>query len=146
MKDMLSTGIITETSQVAVLPFAVVAVIVASPAAFAVTLPSLSTLAISGAEELQVTVVSVAVVGSNVTDNVSVPFISNVSEVFLSEILTTGTDTVTSQVAVLPFAVVAVIVAVPAAFAVTLPVLSTVATAGADELQETDLSAAVAGS
>ena len=59
---------------------------------------------------------------------------------------TVAAVTVTTQVAVLlPSSVVAVMVAVPGATAVTLPLVSTVATPGALLSQVTDLSVALSG-
>ena len=81
---------------------------------------------------VHVTFLFVALLGLTVAVNDSVFPLAKFNEVLFSLTLSTaivGSVTVTLQVAVLfPSSVVAVIVAVPAAIAVTLPVKSTVAT------------------
>ena len=102
------SGAFTVTEQVAVLPFAVVAVIVAVPSFIAETTPAGATV--------HVIVLSVAFSGVTLAVKVSVPSISNVISVLFSVTLSTGITaafTVTVQVAVLPFAVFAVIIDVP---------------------------------
>ena len=121
---------------------------VAVPSAFAVTVPP-STAAISGLSLVHVTVLSVALSGFTVAVRVAVfpAFSSRV--VWFSSTLCTGTVvvcpfTVTLQLALLPSAV-AVMVAVPAAFAVTLPLLSTIATPSLSLFQVTVLVVASSG-
>ena len=137
----------TVTVQVAVLSPAF-AVMVAVPSAFAVTVPP-STVAISGLSLVHVTVLSVALSGFTVAVRVAVfpAFSSRV--VWFSSTLCTGTVagcplTVTLQLALLPSAV-AVMVAVPAALAVTLPLLSTSTISGLSLFQVTVLLVASSG-
>ena len=130
-KVTLSARIFTVTSQVAVCPFAVVTVIVAVPAPTAVTLP-FATVTIFSLEEAQVRVLSVASSGTIVAVSVSLLPLRREREVLFNETPDTGTVTVISQVAVLPFEVVTVIVVVPDPTAVIVPLL-TVAT---DSLEE----------
>ena len=135
---------LTVTSQAAVLSPAL-AVIVAVPSLTAVTTPP-STVATSGSDEVQVTVLSVALSGFTVATRVAEP-----PSVSSSSVLSSSTDstamtffsTVTLQVAVLSPAL-AVIVAVPSLTAVIFPP-STVATAGSDDDQLTVLSVASSG-
>ena len=117
---------VTVTTQVAVLlPSAVVTVMVAVPAARAVTTPELLTVATVVLLELQVTFLFVAVLGLTVAVKLSVPPTVNAALFLFSVTPVTGTVaavTVTTQVAVLlPSTVVTVMVAVPAAFAVMRP-------------------------
>ena len=135
------------TAQVAVkLPSAVVTVMAALPFATAVTTPLASTVATPGASELQLTVWFVAVAGATVAVRLDVPPGFSVRVVRFRVTPVTGVLTVTAQVAVLPpSAVVTVMVALPFATAVTLPVWSTVATLGALELQLTVWFVAVDG-
>ena len=148
----LTTGaMVLVNVQVAVLlPSAVVAVIIAVPAFTAVTFPVLSTVAIALLEVVQFTALFVAFDGATVADKLYVPPTNNafIVEVKLTDVtLTTGASaTVTVQVAVLlPSAVVAVIIAVPALIAVTFPVLSTAAIALSEVVQVTALFVAFAG-
>ena len=129
-------------------PSAVVAVIIASPTATAVTLPLVSTVAIASFEDFHVTVLFVAVSGSTVAVSVVVPSTLSDASVTLSVIDSANVATmVILQEAerLEPSVVVAVIVASPTATAVTLPLASTVATASFDDFQVTDLSVVVAG-
>ena len=145
-------GAVTVTAQVAVLPpSVVVTVIVAEPAATAVTLPLASTVATEVLSLDQETVLSVASVGLTVATRVVVPSTSSAKVVLSNETLVTatvdgaGAVTVTVQVAVLlPSLVVTVIVVVPAATAVTVPSL-TIATFASLADQLTVLSVALEG-
>ena len=147
LRVTLETGTLTVTAQVAVLePSAVVTVIVAEPAVTAVTLPVLSTVATAVLLLFQEIDLLVALEGATVAVSVVVEPTFKVALVLLKVTLETGTFTVTAQVAVLePSAVVTVMVAEPAVTAVTLPVLSTVATAVLLLFQETDLLVALSG-
>ena len=134
---------LTVTSQVAVLPFAVVTVIVAVPAPTAVTVPFV-TIVTFVLEDAQVKVLSVVSAGATVAVKVSLlPLISE--RLFLFKLTPdASTLTVTSQVAIFPFAVVTVIVAVPAPTAVTVP-FTTVATLVLEDTQVKVLSVVSAG-
>ena len=124
---------LTVTSQVAVLPFAVVTVMVAVPTPTAVTVPFV-TIATFVLEDAQVKVLSVVSAGATVAVKVSLPPLIK-ERLFLFRLTPDArTLTVTSQVAVLPFAVVTVIVAVPAPTAVTVP-FTTVATLVLEDVQ-----------
>ncbi len=133
-----SDGWFTVTLQVAVRPFDVLAVMVATPFAIAVTFPLPVTAATLALFVDQDTLRSSAVAGATVAVRVSVPLTSRVS-VSLFNVMLVGTFvdgspgsdglfTVTLQVAVTPFLVLAVIVATPFAIAVTFPFDDTVAT------------------
>nr|DAM13400.1 MAG TPA: hypothetical protein [Caudoviricetes sp.] len=99
MVGVLTIGV-TVTAQVAVLPFVVLAVIVADPDFKPVIRPSLETLAIVAALEVQVIVLSVAFVGSKVTDNWKVdPFAIDLVEA-LRVIELTAIDPVVNSTAV----------------------------------------------
>ena len=114
---------------VAVFPLFVFAVIVAVPAAFAVTNPLVDTVATLVLELVHVTVLLVALDGVIVAVNCDVFPTSKLSLVLFKLIPVTSTvfdDTFTVQVAVFPPAV-AVIVVVPTPTATTAPLLSTVA-------------------
>jgi len=129
-------------------PSAVVAVIVVVPAATAVTRPVLSTVAFAGVEEVQFTVVFVALKGYMVGINVIVPPVAKKADLLSSPMPVTATafTTVTTQEAVkLPFVVVTVIVLIPAATPVTLPFEATVAIPGVDDDQVTALFMAFVG-
>ena len=123
----------TVTSQVAVLPPAS-AVIVAVPSATAVTTP-LATVTTDSLEDSHVTVLSVALSGKAAAINVSLEPATNVNLVSFNVIVSTAIVfgfTVTSHSATASPSVaviVALIVAVPLATAITLPFSSTVATA-----------------
>ena len=124
---------VTVTAQVAVLlPSLVLTVIVALPAAFAVTTPEVETVATDVLLEDQVTVLFVAFEGDTVAVRVCVSPTLIDSDVLFKLTLVTETVaavTVTLHVAVLlPSLVLTVIVALPAAFAVTTPEVETVAT------------------
>ena len=139
-----TVAFVTVTAQVAIFSPAF-AVMVAVPAVTAVTLPSF-TVATAAFEELQVTVLSVASSGFTVAVSVySPPSVS--SNFVLSKVMevtaTVAFLTVTAQIAVFSPAF-AVMVAVPAFTAVTLPSF-TVATAAFEELQVTVLSVASSG-
>ena len=114
---------------------------VAVPALTAVTLP-FSTVATVSSLEVQVTVLSSALSGLTVAVRVSFLPTSRVRAVLFSSMLATGTGvgvasfTVTAQEADCSPAL-AVIIALPEATAVTLPVESTVATSGLSEDQAT---------
>ena len=138
----------TVTEQVAVLPpSAVLAVIVAVPAFFAVTSPSEDTVATEVLLDVHVTSLLDALEGLIVADNqVDSP---TVKERLEGESVTPVTETaftVTEQEAVLlPSAVVTVILAVPILFAVTVPSEATVATSGLFDVQVTSLLVAFEG-
>ena len=87
----------TVTLQLALLP-STVAVMVAVPAAFAVTLPLLSTIATPSLSHFQVTVLVVASSGFTVAFSFAVPFTSSVRSVLSSVTLVTPifTSSVTS--------------------------------------------------
>ncbi len=115
--------------QLAFLPFAVFAWIVAVPAFFAVTFPNLFTEAVLGRLERNVTFVAAY-------DGVKEYFKENVSPVtkvfsFVLSLIAFGFGAVTLilQLAFFPFAVLALMVTFPDFFAVTFPEESTVATA-----------------
>ena len=134
---------LTVISQVAVFPFAVVTVIVAVPAPTAVTVP-FATVATFALDVFQVKVLSIVSAGTTVAFNVSLlPLISDRLFLF-NDTPDARTLTVTSQVAVFPFAVVTVIVAVPAPTAVTVP-FATVATFVLEDIQVKVLSVASSG-
>ena len=125
----------TVTLQVAVLPpSAVVTVMVASPTALPVTLPLESTVAMPVLEDFQVTFLLAALDGSTVAVSWVVPLTFTVAldlSSFTPVTATADAVTFTAQVEVysLPSTVIlAVMTASPAAFAVTLPLLSTDAT------------------
>ena len=127
----------------------VVTVIVAEPAAFAVTTPVDNTVATEVLLDDQVTVLSVALDGDTVAIRVWVSPTSIVNDVLFRLTPVTGIAaavTVTTQEAFLPpSVVVTVIVAVPAFFAVTTPEEDTVATVVLFEVHVTDLSVAFDG-
>lgn len=138
------------TEQVAILPpSSVVTVIIAVPTFIADTLPFESTKATLEFELDHVTFLFVAFVGDTIAVNFSTPPISNDID-DLSK-LTPVTAivwalTVTEHVACFPPSfVITVIVADPAALAVTTPELETVATEVLLEDQDTDLSVAFEG-
>jgi hypothetical protein len=141
---------VTVTTQVDVLlPSAVVTVIVALPAVTAVTKPLDDTVAIEVALLLHDTFWLVALEGAMVAVNVSaLPTVRLVDDLFKVTPVT-GTEaavTVTAQVAVLfPSAVVTVMVALPAAKAVTKPFDDTVATEVELLLHDTFLFVALEG-
>ena len=142
---MLSASIgLTVTLQVADLS-PQVAVMVASPTEIAVTLPSLSTVAIAASEVDQVTVLSVTSSGRMVAVSLSLAPMVSVSSVLSRVMLSASIGlTVTLQVADLSPQV-AVIVASPTETAVTLPSLSTVAIAASEVDQVTVLSVTSSG-
>ena len=122
-------------------------VIVALPGANAVTSPLALTLATEALSEDQVTSLFVASAGSTVALMVALSPTSSVSVSRLRSTPDTGmtiSTTVTVQVSLLPPQK-AVIVAVPALNAVTLPLLSTVAISVLEDFQVTDLSVELAG-
>jgi hypothetical protein len=118
-------GGLTVTAQVAVCPPSwVVTVIVAVPAATAVTVP-LFTVATAGLFDDQLIAGLVAFAGTMLADRVVVPPGVRFKAVVFSLTPVTGWITVTAQDAVLlPSAVVTMIVAVPAATAVTVPLFT----------------------
>ena len=128
------------------LPSAVVAVMVALPFATAVTTPLAFTVATAVLSEAQVTVLFVALSGNTMA--VRLPVCPGFSDRVAGATLNPVTEVLTStaQVAVLPpSAVVAVMMALPLATAVTTPVWSTAATPVLLELQLTALLVALAG-
>ena len=130
--DIEFNGIITFTLHVAVIPFDAVAVITVSPSPTAVTTPS-TTVATDVSVDDHFIVLSTSVsVGLNTTSNVncSERFIVFSVTLSLNDIPFKGTPTVTEHFASIPFAVLAVIVALPFPTAVTTP-FSTVATLSA---------------
>lgn len=150
VNDLVGASVLTVTVQEAVLfPSAVLTVIVAVPADFAVTTPLDETVATLVFDELHVTFLLVAFEGDTVAVSVSVEPVFNVVLVLLSDTPVTetvGFVTVTVQVAVLfPSSVLAVIVVVPADFAATIPLDETVATFVFDELHVTFLLVAFDG-
>ena len=130
-------------------PSFVVTVIVAEPAAFAVTTPEVDTVAIDVLLEDQVTDLSVALEGVTVAVSVCVsPTVIERDVLFrLTPVTATVCAwTVTEHVAFFPPSfVVTVIVADPAALAVTTPEEDTVATDVLLDDQVTDLSVALEG-
>ena len=136
------------TLAVDLLPLTVVANITAVPADLAVTTPELLTEATEELEDVQVTVLFVALEGVTVAVRVAV---SPTARLRVLGVTVTPVGrislaaTVTLQVAVFPLLVVAVMTALPAATATTLPSLSTVATLSALELQVTVLFVALEG-
>jgi hypothetical protein len=133
----LVTGFVTVTLHVAFLPLPSFAlhVMVAVPAPTAVTVPDEFTVATLLSLDVQLTLLFVAVVGFTVFVSFSVPpTLSANVDLFRVTLVTLTVVTATSFTVTLALAlyvpadVVAVIVAVPAPFAVTTPLLSTVAT------------------
>ena len=122
----------------------------ALPAATAITFPVLSTVATAGADDFQFNFLFVAFTGATSAVICTVSFSFKLTSV-LSRVIpvtfTSGFVTVTLHVAVTPLPSVAlqVMTALPAATAVTLPVLSTVATADADDFQFSFLFVAFVG-
>lgn len=140
----------TVTEHVAVFPpSSVVAVMTAVPTFTADTFPLESTVATLELELVHVTFLFVAFDGVTVAVNLSVPPISKDSDVLFNETPVTAIVlalTVTAQVAfLLPSLVVTVIVAVPAAFAVTTPEDETAAIEVLLDVHVTDLSVAFEG-
>ena len=123
---------LTVTVQLAVFPFSLVAVIMAVPALLAVTVPLASTIATSLLLLLQLTfLLSVVFSGSTVAVRAVVSPSGSVALLLSRHTSVIGISffsTVTVQLAVFPFSVVAVITAVPALLAITVPLASTVAT------------------
>ena len=141
-----TTAGFTVTATVAVRPLLVAAVMVAFPAAIAVILP-FDTVATDVSEDVQVTVLSVASEGSIVAVAVVLLPSRRFAVLLESTIEVTGMGagvTVTATEAVLPLVELAVIVAVPAAFAVILP-FETEATAVLEEDHVIVLSVAFEG-
>ena len=129
-------------------PSAVVAVIIASPTAIAVTRPFSSTVATASSDDVQVTALLVANSGSIVAVNSAVCVASRLISVLSRVIDSTNVGTtVTLQDAERfePSVVVAVIVASPTAIAVTRPFSSTVATASLEDFHVTALLVANSG-
>ena len=134
MVTPVTATVVTVMAQVAVLlPSWVVTVMVAVPAATAVTRPLVFTVAIAVLLDDQLTVLLVALLGAMVGVSCWVPPTATEAVVGLMVTPVTGTLvvlTVIADVAVKALSlVVAVIVAVPAATAVTKPEVLTVATA-----------------
>jgi hypothetical protein len=132
----------TVTAHVAVLLFAVVAVMVAEPTATGVTTPDVSTVATLGVPELQVTGAASTDPAAFLTVAASVPvgpgkvIASVVGDIVTVDGVVSGL-TVTLAVAVLPFPVVTVIVTEPAASAWHTPAgVVIVASAGLLDVNE----------
>ena len=123
--------------------FPALAVIVAVPTLIALTTP-FSTVATEASEVVQVTVLSVALLGLTVAVRVSLLPFSRISSVLFSDTDVAGTTTVTMHSADTSPAV-AVIVAVPAEIALTVPYESTYAMVASELLQLTVLSVALEG-
>ena len=123
-----------------------VTVIIASPTPTAVTLPSASTVATELSDEVNVTLGFVVVDGLTVTTSFVLSPARKVDvDTFISTLSAGVASTVTAQVAdTLPQ--VAVMVAVPTATAVTLPLASIVATFASEVLHSITLTVVVAGS
>ena len=124
---------VTEQDALRLLPSVVLAVIIAVPGFFAVTRPLLLTVATELLLVVHVTVLFVALLGSTVADNcMEYPSVNSALVLFkeIDVARTTFCLTVTEQDALrlLPSVVVAVMVALPGDFAVTRPLLLTVAT------------------
>ena len=105
-------AMVTVTLQVAVLPLAVLTVMVAEPAATALTTPALVTVATLVLLEVQVSVEE-APAGRTFGFSVNVAPVSSTALVGLNETDVTAVVTVTLQVADLPLAVLTVMTAVP---------------------------------
>ena len=125
--------LLTVTVHPAVFPFVLVAVITAVPALLAVIVPSSDTVATASLLLLQLMLL-LSVVFSGRTVAVSLCVFPSIIPTALSLRLTSVIgicffSTVTVQLAVFPFVLVAVITAVPTLFAVTVPSSDTVATA-----------------
>jgi hypothetical protein len=147
----VGAGTVTVTLQVAVLlPSAVVTVIVADPAATAVTRPPADTVAVEALLLAHVTFWFVAPDGVMAGTRYSEPPASRLADDLFRVTPVTATAvalTFTVQAAVLlPSAVLTVMVAVPAATAVTVPLDDTVATEALPLLHVTLLFAALDGS
>ena len=129
------------------LPSAVLTVIVAVPAAIAVTKPVALTVAIAVLLDVQVTDLLLAFAGASVAVSCCVPPV--LIDAVVGLIVTPVTATVAAVIAhvavLLPSAVVTVIVAVPAPTAVTIPDAPTVATAVLLDVQVTFWLVALAG-
>ena len=122
-------------------------VMVAVPSATAVTNPAAETVAIASSEELQVTVLVVAVAGVTVAVSCSVSLAARLTVSLLSSTLVGKISTVTPHVSLTDGSEeqAHVIVTVPAATAVTKPALETVAIASLEEDQITVFVVVVAG-
>ena len=139
---------VTFTVHLALNPFTVVAVIVAVPMSSPVTTPSLFTEATFSSLLVHVTVLSAELPGDTVAVKDKVSPNSILSLVLLSEIdvgTAVAAFTVTVQLALKPFTVVAVIFAVPAPVPVTTPSLFTTATFSLLLVHVTVLSVALFG-
>ncbi len=133
---------------VAVLPpSCVVTVMVAVPAATAVTRPAVLTVATAVLLLLHVTFLLVALAGATVAVNCCVEPIFTVAVVGLTvtPVTTTGVTVMALVAVLLPSCVVTVIVAVPTATAVTKPAVLTVATEALLLLHVTFVLVALAG-
>lgn len=118
----------TSTIQIALLPFEVVAVIVASPLSTAVTIPSWLTVATDSLDDDHVTVLSPSVSAGIVAVILVVSPLSSDNDVLSNIIDPISLMTVTSQVATFaPSTVVAVIVAFPLVNPVIVPSCETLA-------------------
>ncbi len=139
-----SSFLLTVTSHVAFTPLTAVAVTTAVPGMPVVSTPSL-TLTDDSLFDDQVTLLSVASSGPTAAVSVTVSSCTSVTDVSLSVTLVGAIWTSTAQAAVTPFAVSAVIVALPSATPVSLPP-STRTMLSSELVQLTSLSTAFSGS
>ncbi len=126
----------TVISQVAEMPLAAVAVIVALPTATAVTLPLSSTVAIASLVDFHVTDLLVVASGRIVATRSTVSVAFSVAAVLFRVIEPAGVATTVTLIVALTSGfdlATMVIVVVPRFNAVTLPISSTLATAGFSE-------------
>jgi hypothetical protein len=124
LKVTYAVGALTVTVQVAVIPpSTVLTVIIAFPAATALTTPVAETVAIAVLLLLHVTFLFVALVGETVAINVSVPPTVRLVDVLFKVTLATeiGETVIEQAVVLLPSAVVTVITALPMATPITTP-------------------------
>ena len=137
---------LTVTVQVVLIPLTVLAVIVVLPGETAVTRPFVDTLAIAVFELVHVTVLSVALDGVTVAVSCCVLPISSVAAIGVTA-MPVGRIclTVTVHVVLIPLTVLAVIVVLPGAIAVTTPLVDTVAMAVFELVHVTVLSVALDG-
>ena len=137
---------LTEMVQVLFLPLAVRAVMVALPPPTAVARPFSSTVTAAGLLEDQITAASSALAGDTFADSCTEPpSDSDALRLFSFTLLTASGETVTTQVLYMPLLAIAVMTAVPAFMAVTLPEADTAATSGLEDSQMTLRSAALDG-
>ena len=137
---------LTEMVQVLFLPLAVRAVMVALPPPTAVARPFSSTVTAAGLLEDQITAASSALAGDTFADSCTEPpSDSDALRLFSFTLLTASGETVTTQVLYMPLLAIAVMTAVPAFMAVTLPEADAAATSGLEDSQMTLRSAALDG-